>query len=50
MKRRRFIVKVGGMLTAVGAARVVDARLEGVAASCGTWRGSPVCVHGRLAP
>jgi TRAP-type mannitol/chloroaromatic compound transport system substrate-binding protein len=25
MKRRRFIVKVGGMLTAVGAARVVDA-------------------------
>jgi hypothetical protein len=30
--------------------RVVDARLEGVAASCGTWRGSPVCVHGRLAP
>ena len=25
MKRRRFIVKVGGMLTAVGAARVADA-------------------------
>jgi len=30
--------------------RVVDARLDGVAASCGTLRGSPLCVRARIGP
>ena len=30
--------------------RVVEARLDGVAASCGALRGSPLCVRGRVGP